>query len=198
MDQEETGFIVYDGIVVAESALLKRERSNRYGSVEGLPDEELLNPHELERVYLMEELRPILQLPVRGRKCPLTPSIDEDGRVDWGAFATADFDEYRPDIDKPRYKANVLREERKDVILMVGLLKERILKAGKYRAMRKALNYVRKGVIEIDDIQDWDTWQLAKYCMRAARLKKQIQELQEKSEQKRQKEFEDFWRSMGC
>jgi len=188
MDQE-TSFMVYDGIVVPESVVLKRERSNRYGSVEGLPDEELVDPHEIERMYLMEELRPILQLPIRGRKCPIKPSIDEDGRVDWGAFATADFDEYRPDIDKPLYKANVLAEERRSRIFIIGMLKERIQKAGNYRAARTALKYVMKGIIEVDDIKDWDTWLLAKDYLRVRRLEKQIKKLQEQSRQRKLKEL---------
>jgi len=197
MDQE-TSFIVYDGIVVVESPLLKRKRSNKYGSVEGLPDEELVDPHEIERMYLMEELRPILQLPVRGRKCPIKPSIDEDGRVDWGAFATADFDEYRPDIDKPLYKANILAEERRSRIFIIGMLKDRIERAGNYNAARKILKHVLKGTIEVDDIEDWDTWLLAKDYLRVRRLEKQIKELKEKSKRKRQEEAEKFWRSMGC
>ena len=153
MDQE-TSFIVYDGIVVVESALLKRKRSNKYESVEGLPDEELVDPHEIERMYLMEELRPILQLPVRGRKCPIKPSLDEDGRVDWGAFGTADFDEYRPDIDKPLYKANILAEERRSRIFIIGMLKDRIKRTGDYNAARRALKHVLNGIIEVDDIKD--------------------------------------------
>jgi hypothetical protein len=198
MDQQETDFIIYEGVVVPESVLLKRERSNIYGSIEDLPDEELADPEELERINLVEELRPILRLPVRGRKCPIKPSMDEDGRINWDAFGTADFDEYRPDIDKALYRANMLREEHGNVIWTVGMLKERIKKAGNYEAKCKAIKYVRMGIIEVDDINDWDTWQLAKYCMRALRLKKQIKRLQEKSRQRREKELEAFWRSMGC
>ena len=197
MDQK-TSINTYEGVVVPESVLLKPVRSSRYGSIEDLPDEELVSPKELERINFIEEFRPILQLPVRGRKCPITPSMDEDGRVDWGAFASADFEEYRPDIDKPRYKSNLLKEERENVILTIGMLKERIQKAGKYKAMRKVLNLVRKRIIEIDDIEDWDTWQLAKCCMRAALLKKEIIELLKKSRKEKQEKVEQLWRSMGC
>ena len=198
MNEMETDFVIYEGVVVPESVLLKRERSNRYGSIEDLPDEELADPDELERVSFVEEFRPILQLPVRGRKCPIKPNIDEDGRIDWGAFATADFETYKPDIDKARYKSNLLREEHAGVILMIHTLKERIQKAGKYGAMLKILKYVWKGLIDIDDIQDWDTWQLVKCCVRAAKLKERIIKLREKSRLNREEEVEAFWRSMGC
>ena len=49
MEEEETSFVVVDGVVVPESALLQRERGSRYGSVPELPDEELADPEELER-----------------------------------------------------------------------------------------------------------------------------------------------------
>ena len=43
----EESFIIYEGVVVPESALLNRERKNPYGSVEGLDDEELAEADEL-------------------------------------------------------------------------------------------------------------------------------------------------------
>ena len=43
MDQD---FIIYEGIVVPESALLRREPKNLYGGVEGLNDEELAEADE--------------------------------------------------------------------------------------------------------------------------------------------------------
>jgi len=54
--------------------LVKREQANRYGSVEGLDDEELADPEELERQVFAEEWAPILALPERttsmvGRLC---------------------------------------------------------------------------------------------------------------------------------
>jgi hypothetical protein len=193
----KTDFVVFDGVEVPVSVLLRPEHHNRYGTVKDLPEEELVDPDELERVNLMEALQPILRLPVRGRKCSITPSIDEDGRVDWGAFATADFDEYRPDIDKPRYKSNILEEEKEDALLTIDMLKERIQKKGKYRVMRKVLYLARKGKIEIDQICDWDIWQLAKYCVRVTRLNKEIRELRERSRRAKQDKVDAFWQSMG-
>jgi hypothetical protein len=44
---EANTYETYQGIVVPESVLVKREQANRYGSVEGLEDEELADPEEL-------------------------------------------------------------------------------------------------------------------------------------------------------
>ena len=49
--KHETGFIVVGGVEVPESAVLRREPVNRYGSVPGLSDEELADPVELEGVF---------------------------------------------------------------------------------------------------------------------------------------------------
>jgi hypothetical protein len=64
-------------------------KKNRYGSVPGLDDEELASPEELERQVLLEEWGPVLALPVRGRRNPIQPVIDENGGLDWGAFGLA-------------------------------------------------------------------------------------------------------------
>ena len=190
MDQNETDFVVYGGVRVPLWLLLKQGRVNRYGSVEGLSDEELVEPDELERMHLMEELRPVLQLPVRGRKCPIKPSIDEDGRVGCDTFGTMDFEEYRPDVDKPLYKANMLGEERKSVIITILMLRDRIKKASNYGVAWKLLKHARAGTIDVDDIKDWDAWQLAKCEMRVRRLERQIKELREKSKQAKLKKAE--------
>ena len=62
---------------VPATALLSEHLKNRYGSVRGLDDEELATPEELERQVFLEEWGPILALPVRGRTCAITPTMDE-------------------------------------------------------------------------------------------------------------------------
>lgn len=89
-------------LVVPESALLKVERPDRYGSVPGLDDSELAEPDELEKQVFMEQWSPILALPVKGRVNSIQPVIDESDGIDWGAFGTVDFDRYRPEFDKAR------------------------------------------------------------------------------------------------
>ena len=36
--------------------------------------------------------------------------MDEDGKVNWGAFGTVDFESYRPQFSKLRYKIEKLKE----------------------------------------------------------------------------------------
>ena len=77
-------------VEVPESALLRRDRGNRYGSVPGLDDSELADPDELERQVLRQEFGPVLALPVKGNGSSIRPVVDEAGGVDWGAFGTVD------------------------------------------------------------------------------------------------------------
>ena len=114
------------GIEVPESVLIRRLRPNKYGSVPGLDDSELVNPDELERQVLEQEFAPVLALPDKpGRSC-IRPSTDEGGRIDWGAFGTVDFDRSRPQFDKLRYKADKVAEQLKDLLIMFGIVNERI------------------------------------------------------------------------
>ena len=94
--EQEADLIVHEGVVVAGSALLRREAKNRYGSVPGLADEELADPDELERQVYRQMFRPVLELPVEGHHGSIRPTVDQDGRLDFGAFATVDFERERP------------------------------------------------------------------------------------------------------
>ena len=185
VELDET-YQIYDTPV---SALLKREHSNRYGSVPGLDDSELADPDELERQVLRQEFAPVLALPVNAKKCSITPNIDEGGTVDWGAFGTVDFDRCRPQFDKLRYKADKIAEKRKDVLIMFGIVNERI----KTWAKHVVLKYQRMGIIELEHIIDSDTSALARLFLRAERMKKEIAELQEASERRRQWKAEALW-----
>ena len=121
----ESSCVVCQGVEVPESVLLRREQGNKYGSVPGLDDSELADPDELERQVFMQEFGPVLALPVKGRRA-VRPDVDESGNVDWGAFGTVDFDRYSGGFDKVRYKAEKLREQLKDLIIMVSMIKERL------------------------------------------------------------------------
>ena len=83
----------------------------RYGTIADLPADELAEPDEIERVIYKEMWWPILRLPQQHWECPIRPNMDEDGRVDWGAFGSVDFDSYRPQFDKLRYKVEKMREK---------------------------------------------------------------------------------------
>ncbi len=91
----EEGWIE-DGVVVAESTLIRVERDTGYGSVPGLDDKELADPAELERQVILAEWGPILAIPITWDRPVIRPSIDEDGELDWGAFGTVDFYRLKP------------------------------------------------------------------------------------------------------
>jgi len=192
MDQENIE--IYDGIVVPAAALRKQQRRERYGGVEGLPEEELADPDELERVLYKEMWWPILRLPRQRYERVIRPNGNEDGKPDWGAFGTVDFDRCRQDFDRLRYKAERLKDQQMDLVIMFEIVSERISSTAKY----KILKLVKLGRLDADDIENWDMWQLAKLYLRILRLQRQRYELKERSRKRRQEEEEAFWRSVGC
>ncbi len=153
-------------------------RRNRYGSVPGLDDEELADPDELERQALHEEWGPVLRLPVRGRG-GFRPEIDEDG-VEFGAFASVDFKRTMPEFDKARYKADKLREELRDTLILLSIVKRRLPGKAKYLVLK----YLRMAVIELEHVADDDMLALAKFYLRARRLRDEIRDLEEASTRK--------------
>ena len=164
------------------SPLLSEERRNRYGSIPDLDDEELADPVELERQVFLDEWGPVLALPVRTKRGWAQSGYDEDFGVDFGAFGSVDFDRIRPEYDKLMYKADKLKEQRKDVLITIGMISAR-LPSAKY----KVLKLVEQGIIELEDIENFDMRQLALYYLRAKWLQKRIEELREASWARRQK-----------
>ena len=189
MEKDES-FEIYEGIVVPESPLLKREHSNRYGSVPGLDDEELIEPAEIDRVFLREAFAPILALPVKTKKGGINPNIDEDGTVEWGAFGTVDFDKY-VEFDKLRYKADKLREELFTDRIMMEMISERI----KDKNKSKIIDRVYKGTLDLEDIADFDMYFLAQRYLRAKKKLREIAELEAKSRERQEKKAEKIFGS---
>jgi hypothetical protein len=185
---------ICDGIFVPASALRQEQQRTRYGTLADLPDEELANPDELERVVYKEMWWPILRLPQQRWECPIRPNMDEDGHVDWGAFGTVDFESYRPQSSKLRYKAEQMKEQLKDRVNLLRMISERIPGTAKYKILR----LVKKGRLDTDDISDWDMWQLAVGYVRAWRLHREIEQMLKKSRQQQEEKAEAMWRSMGC
>ena len=176
---KETSFIVYEDIEVP-GPVLRVEHGNRYGSVAGLDDDELLGPAELERAVYSQEFGPVLALPMKGNRSGIGPVVDEAGGVDWGAFGTVDFERLCP-FDKLRFKADKLREERKDITIRIGLINERLPGKAKYMVIK----YLKMGLIELEDVVNHDMWCLARLYLRARRLKDEIGRLQQVSEARR-------------
>ena len=177
---EETSFVMCEEIIV-HGPVLRAEHGNRYGSVAGLDDAELLGPAELERQVYQQEFGPVLALPVKGNKSGVRPVVDEAGGVDWGAFGTVDFERYKGGFDKVRYKADKLREELKDLVLRMGSIKERLLGKAKYMVLK----YLKMGIIELEHIVDFDMWCLARLFLRARRLRDEIGRLEKVSKVRR-------------
>ena len=188
MDHEEQ-FEIYDGIVVPASALRQERRREKYGTIPDLPEEELADPDELERVVYVEMWWPILRLPQQYWECPIRPTVDDNGVPDWGVFGTADFERYRPAFSKYRYKAEKMKEQYKDMMIMLRMMSERIPGQAKWEILKQ----VRKGVLDTDGIKDWDTWMLAVNCVRAWRLEREIREVQKRGRKKQQEQMQELW-----
>jgi len=191
MDQD---FNVCDGVVVPASALRQEHRRTRYGNLSDLPDEEMADPDELERVMYKELWWSIFSLPQQRWECSIRPNMDEDGRVNWGAFGTVDFESYRPQHSKLRYKAERMKEQLKDRVIGLRILSERIPGTAKYKVLR----LVKKGWLDTDDIEDFDIWQLAVGYVRAWRLRREIEQMLKKSRQKQEEKAAEMWAAMGC
>jgi hypothetical protein len=191
--EQEIHVEVCESVVVAESPLLRVERSSRYGSVPGLPDEELIDPAEVERLFFKQEFAPILALPVKTKKGFIMSNVDEDGTIDWGAFATVDFDRNRPAFDKRMYKADKLKEEFANQCLMIETISARIKTKAKY----EIIEHVSKGTLDIGDIADCDMYFLVERYLWAKKLQREIAELEKKSREKRKEASEKFWESVG-
>ena len=171
---EQAKLVLYEDVVVAESGLVKRVRKGRYGRVAGLDDSELANPDELERQVYREELAPILALPIQGSKFSKRVAIDEDGSLNWGAFGSVDFERMYP-FNKAIYKADKLREQLKDLVIIFGIVNERIKSRTKYLVLK----CLKMGIIELEHIIDSDMRALGRLYLQIRRLRKQIAELRE-------------------
>jgi hypothetical protein len=185
----ETDLAMEEGGEVPESVLLRRDRGHRYGSVPGLDDSELADPDELERQVFVQEFGPVLALPVRANRGFLRSSVSEEGVVDWGAFGTVDFDRYTGGFDKARYKAEKVREQLKDVLILLSIVNDRIASPAKYLVVK----YLRMGIIEFGHIVNEDMAALARLYLRARRMRQEIGELREASERRHRRRAEALW-----
>jgi len=172
-----------DGLPV--SGLARVKRKCRYGTVPGLPVEELADPDELERPAMRAEWEPVLALPVRTGQGWIQRSCS----VDFDAFGTVDFERSMPAIDTLRYKTERVREKLRDVLILIGIVSERLT-----NARRQILKYLRTGVIELEHIQNEDMLALSRLYLRARRLQEQIRELREASWSKSQRALAEVFR----
>ena len=162
-------------------AAVKIVKSNRYGTVEGLNEDELANPDELERQVYQKAFEPILALPVKYTWHGPRPEMDEDGHIGWGAFGSVDFKRLGSEFNKARYKLDKLQDEFESQTIMVGIIKERIAGNAKYRVLK----YLKMGIIDLDHIVNPDMHALARHCLKGWRLQKEIRSLRSFSQQSR-------------
>jgi hypothetical protein len=158
----------------------------------GLADEGPEEPFELERQVIREEFEPVLRLPSKGLRHSELPVVDEAFGVDWGAFASVDFDRIRPEFDKALYKADKLREQLKDTLIMLSTVSERLPKA-QYRVLKS----LRMGVIELDHINDMDMLTVARLWLRVERLREEIDLLRSASWARQRRQHEAWLERLG-
>ena len=143
-------------------------REEGYGSVPDLEDSELADPGEIMRIIALEQWGPILELPVRMAGSFIRPTVDERGNLDWGAFGTVDFDNMFP-FNKSRYIVDQLKEELRNVLIAFDVLKDHLSVDDRLEVIR----HVDMGK-DIDLIENWDKWFLAKRYLQAKRIRRQI------------------------
>jgi len=161
---------------IPASSLVQREKKDRFGQVEGLEAEELADPCELERQVYKEWLGPVLSLPNKYKGHGLRPEVNEQGVVDWGAFASIDFLRDNPGfMDKAKYKLVFLKEELRDQLIMMEIVRRKL--SGK--AYSLVLKYLEMDIISMDDVSDFWMKRLAMRYFKAKRLKEEIKQLRE-------------------
>lgn len=165
-DIEQLASEFVDAPVAAQLTVV---RDTGYGSVPGLDDEELLDEQELERCVFWEEWGPILTLPVRKRSSVLRPSSDENGRADWGAFGTVDFERMYGPFDKVRYKTQMLREKLRDVLITLDIVKQRVPPSGFL-----VLKLVQMGILDEEHVTSDDVRALLRLRRRVQGLRDEI------------------------
>ena len=174
----EENLILYQGMEVPVTSVLTPIRNIGYGRVAGLPDEELLTGAELERWVYLQEFGPLLALPRLKRACFFRPNgFDDNGKPDFGAFGTVDFERYSGSFNKRLYRADRLKERLKDKSILFEIISERLRSIEKYTVLK----LLRAGIVELEYIADSDMYDLATVFLQICRLTSEIIELQKKA-----------------
>jgi len=166
-------------IEVAVSPLLRIEKPNRFGSVPGLDDNELLDEQELERLVTYDQYGALLRLSAR-HAVGFRPDMDEHGHV-IGAFGSVDFARIAPEFDKALYKLDMLREKLADTLHTLGIVRRRLPQ----RAMYLVLKYHTMGIIASEHIVSEDIRAMLRLTARINDLKNEIAELRQYRKAKR-------------
>lgn len=163
------------------------EKSSRYGSVPGLDDDELADPAELERCIFLRDFEPVLRLPAPPKRDGIRPTI-EDGRVDWGAFGTVDWERIAGPFNKARYRAERLSEELQNTLFLLGTAKEKV--PAEKRSL--AIKEIREGRCTFSDIEDADIRDFTRLYLRANRQRAELLRVREAAS-RRPTPIRAFW-----
>ena len=167
--------LIHKGVVAPKIIAVDVEKKKEYGSVPGLDDDELADPEEIEQQVLKELYAPIWLLPYERRV--YNPSFESEGTAGSNAFASVDFERGCERFNKARYKKDKLKEELKNVLIMMDIIKERLP-----RTKYLVLKFLRMGIIELEHISDHDMYCLARRYLQARRLQKEIDRIEESSQ----------------
>jgi len=166
--------LIHKGIVVPETFAANVQKKNKYGSVPGLDDEELADPAEIEQQVLKGMYEPIWLLP--NERKTYNPAFESEDTSGSNAFATVDFERICTSFNKAKYKKDKLKEELKNIVIMMDIIKERLP-----REKYLVLKYLRMGVIKLEHIKGHDMYCLAKRYLQARRLQRDINRLDKSS-----------------
>ena len=165
-----------------ESVLCRLEGEDECGGAVGLDDRELADLEELERQVFKKYWGQMLTLAVKRRRPSIRPTIDEDGKRDWGAFGTVDFERWGGGFRRAHQKVERLRERLRDRLILVDIVKERLSGKAKYLVLK----YLRMGIAGLEHVVNEDMRGLAELELEVCRLRKRIGDVQESNRQKRQ------------
>ena len=164
--------------------------ASKYGSVPGIPDEELADPEEIERTIYQQEFEPILQLPTRSSNRHIWQHLEH--AHDNGAFGTIDFQRLIPEPDPARGKIHALKEKLKDVLITLSIVKEHVPSD----AAALALRHLRSGTIGLEHLQGQRMQSLGRLYLQARQLRREIAQADEAGKRRRQAKQEAFLKTL--
>ena len=144
------------------------ERSKGYGSVPGLPDEELADVAEMERMTYLDMWGPVLSLPQQGQR-----------ESEWwkgDAFKTHDFAALCGDFKWRWSRSEELKLELRNARIMREMVWERVDPRKTWPIVR----LVRQDVLELEHIEDTDVRAAAKWDQRVRALRDRLEDLWER------------------
>ena len=164
----------YNGVLVPSPASLKIERKNKYGSVEGLDDSEVIDPMELERQVILNEFKSIFFIPLQRQNEGIR-------NVMWNSedFLKSVLDPIC--IKKPQIEKSNL-DKLRDKLRFTSNMINNMYNTQPDRKKRITLKYLLMGWISPKDIIDRNLKTCAEWCLRSIQLQKEIKQLEQRKD----------------